>query len=73
MNNWQLLKSQALKFLDSKTIWTSFIQQRRYRIIEVKENLIRIEKVSGGLPVRLSEKIVNSALSNIIGKKSVKK
>lgn len=65
MTDWELVKLNASKCRGSNTEWTSFIQHKRYKILEVYEKKIIIQKVVKGKPVLLSEKLVNKAAEKL--------
>jgi hypothetical protein len=68
MSDWELILAQAKKCLQSNTTWQSFVRDRFYKIGEANEKQIKIIKISGGFPVTLTERIVNTALSKVKGK-----
>jgi len=73
MSDWELILAQAKKCLQSNTTWQSFVRDRFYKIDIANEKQIKIIKVSGGFPVTLTERIVNTALSKLKGKAVFKK
>lgn len=73
MDHWQIVRSQAIKMMESNSIWTSFLHNRRYEIKSVDRKKILIKRLSGGKDAFLTEKFVNNTISKIITGQHIRK
>ena len=72
MDHWNIIKEQAIKFKAQNTEWTSFVQKKKYKILEVSDPYIYIKKEGKGNDVSLSSKNIQTAFEKLESKGKVR-
>lgn len=72
MNHWNIIKEQAIKFKAQNTEWTSFVQKKKYKILEVSDPYIYIKKEGKGNDVSLSRKNIQTAFNKLESKGKIR-
>lgn len=73
IENWEIVKKEATIGLRKETIYKSFIQERLYKIINVQEDRIVIERISGGKPANFTKGEVLAAIKELKLNKRIRK
>lgn len=73
MNDWEIVKQNAVREQRAKSVFHSFIQQRQYQISKVLDDRILIDRLSGGDTAGFKKHEVINAVEVLRKNKRVKK